>query len=91
MVMKQATVVEILDAVSFRLRTDAIVILDGVTPPNKGSEAEKKAKERLAELVLKKKVSYETTHFDEFGRTRAKVQIDGVDVNKGMADYIKSL
>ncbi|MGQ9679254.1 MAG: thermonuclease family protein [Candidatus Bathyarchaeia archaeon] len=91
MVTKQATVVEILDAVSFRLRTDAIVILDGVTPPNKGSEAEKRAKERLAELVLKRKVSYETTQFDEFGRTRAKVQIDGVDVNESMADYIKSL
>jgi len=91
MVMKQATVVEILDAISFRLRTDAIIVLDGVMPPAKGSEAERKAREKLAELVLKKKVSYETTEFDEFGRTKAKVQIDGVDVNKNMVDYLKSL
>ncbi|MBS7630067.1 thermonuclease family protein [Candidatus Bathyarchaeota archaeon] len=91
MVMKQATVVEILDAISFRLRTDAIIVLDGVTPPAKGSEVEKKAREKLAELVLKKKVSYETTQFDEFGRTRAKVQVDGIDINKNMADYLKSL
>lgn len=91
MVMKQATVIEILDAASFRLRTDAIIILDGVTPPTKGSDAEKKAKEKLAELVLKKKISYETTQFDEFGRTKAKVQIDGIDVNKSMVDYLKSL
>jgi endonuclease YncB( thermonuclease family) len=91
MVMKSGTVVEVLDAVSFRLRTDAILVLDGVEPPTRGSEAEKKAKEKLSELVLKKKVQYEVTEFDELGRTRAKVTIEGLNVNEEMAKYIKGL
>lgn len=91
MVMKSGTVVEIIDAVSFRLRTDAILVLDGVEPPPRGSEGERKAREKLAELVLKKKVQYEITEFDELGRTRAKVNIEGLNVNEEMVKFIKGL
>lgn len=91
MVMRSGTVVEVLDAVSFRLRTDAILVLDGVEPSPRGSEAERKAKERLSELVLKKKVQYEVTEFDELGRTRAKVNIENLNINEEMDKYIKGL
>lgn len=91
MVMKQATVTEILDGTSFRLRTDAILVLDGVTPPSRGSENDKKAKQKLAELVLKKKITYETTQWDQIGRTMAKVTLDGTEINKTIADYLKTL
>ena len=91
MVMKQATVTEILDGTSFRLRTDAILVLDGVTPPAKGSDNDKKAKQKLSELVLKKKITYETTQWDEIGRTKAKVTLDGTDINKAIADYLKTI
>ncbi len=91
MVMRSGTVVEVMDAVSFRLRTDAILVLDGVEPPPRGSEAERRAREKLSELVLKKKVQFEVTEFDEFGRTRAKVNVEGLNINEEMVKYIKGL
>ncbi len=36
MVVKVATPVEIVDGISFRLRTDQIVILEGLTAPAEG-------------------------------------------------------
>lgn len=89
--MKNATVTEILDGVSFRLRTDAIIVLNGVQGPPRGSDADKKAKSKLVDLVLKKKIQYETTEWDTFGRTLAKVSLDGVDINTIMSKFIKTL
>jgi endonuclease YncB( thermonuclease family) len=89
--MKIATAVEVLDGASFRLRTDAIIIIDGLTVPEKGTEIGKKAKQKLEELVLKKKVEYETTTWDPMGRIRATVTVDGVDVRQAMEEYLKSL
>lgn len=89
--MKTATAVEVLDGASFRLRTDAIIIIDGLTLPEKGTELGKKAKQKLEELVLKKKVEYETTTWDPMGRIRATVTVDGVDVRQAMEEYLKSL
>jgi len=92
MVVKVATPVEIVDGISFRLRTDQIVILEGCTAPAKGSEQEKKAMAKLAELVLKKKVAYEGHSIDTFGRTKASVKYeDGTDINKMMADFLAKL
>jgi endonuclease YncB( thermonuclease family) len=91
MVMKTATVVEVMDGGSFRLRTDAIVVVDGLTLPEKGSEKGLKAKQKLEELILKKKVQYESMSWDQLGRTRAKVTVDGMDVNQAMKDYLDSL
>jgi len=92
MVVKVATPVEIVDGISFRLRTDQIVILDGLTVPAKGSDKEKKAMAKLGELVLKKKVAYEGHSIDAFGRTKAQVKFeDGTDVNKLMGDYLATI
>lgn len=92
MVVKVATPVEIVDGISFRLRTDQIVILDGLTAPAKNSEYEKKAMAKLGELVLKKKVSYESHSIDTFGRSKAEVKLeDGTDINKKMTEFLATL
>ncbi len=57
MSLKKATPVEIIDGNSFRLRTDAIIVLEGVEAPDKTTPEGQKAKEKLSELVLKKRSS----------------------------------
>ena len=91
MSLKRATPVEIIDGTSFRLRTDAIIVLDGVEKPEMTTPEGQKAKEKLAELVLKKKVEYETTEWTPMGQTKAKVNLDGLDVNAEMQNFINSL
>ena len=89
--MKKATPVEIIDGNSFRLRTDAIIVLDGVDAPDKSTPEGQKAKDKLAELVLKQKVEYETTEWTPMGQTKANVTLDGVDINAEMKKFITSL
>jgi endonuclease YncB( thermonuclease family) len=91
MSMKKATPVEIMDGKSFRLRTDAIIILDGVEAPDKNTPQGKKAKDKLAELVLNKKVEYETTQWTSMGQTKAIVTLDGVNINEKMKEFLASL
>ena len=89
--MKKATPVEIIDGNSFRLRTDAIIVLDGVETPDKATPEGQKAKNKLAELVLKQKVEYETTEWTPMGQTKANVTLDGVDINAEMKKFIATL
>jgi endonuclease YncB( thermonuclease family) len=91
MSMKKATPVEIMDGKSFRLRTDAIITLDGVEAPDKNTPQGKKAKDKLAELVLNKKVEYETTQWTSMGQTKAIVTLDGVNINEKMKEFLASL
>ncbi len=91
MSLKRATPVEIIDGKSFRLRTDAIIVLEGVDVPDKTTPEGQKAKEKLAELVLKKKVEYETTEWTPMGQTKANVNLDGLDINAEMKNFIAGL
>jgi len=91
MVEKIATAAEIVDGISFRLRTDQIIILNGMPPLERGSEKDRKAAAKLAEFILKKKVAYEATEIDTMGRSKANVKLDGLDVNKAMRDYLATL
>ena len=91
MSMKKATPVEIMDGKSFRLRTDAIIILDGVEAPDKSPPAGQKARNKLAELVLNKKVEYETTQWTSMGQTKAVVTLEGVNINEKMNEFLASL
>ena len=91
MSLKRATPVEIIDGNSFRLRTDAIIVLNGVEVPDKTTPEGQKAIEKLAELVLKKKVEYETTEWTPMGQTKANVTLDGVDINAEMKSFVESL
>ncbi len=89
--MRRATPVEIINGNSFRLRTDAIIVLDGVEAPDINTPEGQKARDKLAELVLKKKVEYETTEWTPMGQTRARVTRDGLDINEEMRKFIESL
>lgn len=91
MSLKRATPVEIIDGKSFRLRTDAIIVLDGVEAPNKTTPEGQKAMEKLSELVYKKKVEYETTEWTPMGQTKAFVTLDGLDINSEMKNFISGL
>jgi endonuclease YncB( thermonuclease family) len=91
MSMKKATPVEIMDGKSFRLRTDAIIVLDGVDVPDRSTPEGKKAKDKLSELVLNKKVEYETTQWNSMGQTKAIVTLDGVNINDEMKEFLASL
>lgn len=91
MSLRRATPVEIIDGKSFRLRTDAIIVLEGVEAPDQNTPKGQKAKEKLAELVLKKKVEYETTEWTPMGQTKANVNLEGLDINAEMQSFINSL
>ena len=91
MSLKRATPVEIIDGNSFRLRTDAIIVLNGVEVPDKTTPEGQKAMEKLTELVLKKKVEYETTEWTPMGQTKANVARDGIDINAEMKKFVESL
>ena len=91
MSLKRATPVEIIDGKSFRLRTDAIIVLNGVEAPNKTTPEGQKAIDKLSELVLKKKVEYETTEWTPMGQTKANVNLDGLDINAEMKKFVESL
>ena len=91
MSMKKATPVEIIDGKSFRLRTDAIIILDGIEAPDKNTPEGKKTMDKLAELILNKKVEYETTQWTPMGQTQAIVSLEGVNINEQMKEFISSL
>jgi endonuclease YncB( thermonuclease family) len=88
--MKKATPVEIMDGKSFRLRTDAIIILDGIDVPDKSTPEGKKAKDKLSEMVLNKKVEYETTQWTSMGQTKAIVTLDGFNINEKMKEFLAS-
>ena len=98
MAPKIATAVEIVDGISFRLRTDNIVILDGVVAPIKNSDKDRLAMAKLAELILKKKcvidnhVNVDGRTFDAFGRSNSQVNLeDGTDINKAMKEFLDKL
>ena len=98
MAPKIATAVEIVDGISFRLRTDNIVILDGVVAPVKNSDKDRLAMAKLAELILKKKcvidnhVNVDGRTFDAFGRSNSQVNLeDGTDINKVMKEFLEKL
>ena len=91
MSLKRATPVEIIDGNSFRLRTDAIIVLNGVEVPDKTTPEGQKTMEKLAELVLKKKVEYETTEWTPMGQTKAHVNREGLNINAEMQSFIDSL
>jgi len=91
MSMKKATPVEIMDGKSFRLRTDAIIVLDGVEVPDKNTPEGKKVKDKLSELVLNKKVEYETTQWTSMGQTKAIVTLEGVNINNEIKEFLASL
>jgi len=88
---RRATVTRVVDAVTFIIRPNMVVKLSGVEPPETGTPDAERAKEKLESLVLRRKVEFETIVWDRLGRSIAIVKVDGVDVNREIGDYLKTL
>ncbi|MGQ9679253.1 MAG: thermonuclease family protein [Candidatus Bathyarchaeia archaeon] len=88
---RKATVVKVYDSSTLIIRPNTAVKLFGVEPLKKGSEMEEKAKMRLEELVLGKKIEFQTLEWDRLGRSIAIVKIDGFNLNEYLKKFIEDL
>ncbi len=88
---RRATVVKVDDPVTFIIRPTMAVRLAGVTPPERGTREAEEARRKLEELVMGKKVEFETLKWDRLGRSVARVVVDGLDVNEEMKAFIGGL
>ena len=79
------------DAATFIIRPNMAVKLAGIQAPPIGTEESHRAKAELERILLRKKVEFETREWDRLGRSIAHVKINGVDVNKVMAEFLESL
>ena len=55
-----------------------------IDAPERGQAFGSRSRERLAELVMRRAVTLEVIDHDQYGRTVAHLQCDGVDVNLEM-------
>ena len=79
------------DAATFIIRPNMAVKLAGIQAPAAGTEESRRAKAELERLLLGKKVEFETRDWDRLGRSIAHVKINGVDVNKAIAEFLAGL
>jgi endonuclease YncB( thermonuclease family) len=89
--VRRATVTRVNDGATFIIRPNMVVKLEGIEAPPWGTPEAEKAKERLEQLILGKKVEFDTREFDRLGRSTAAVKVDGVDVNEEMKRFLESL
>ncbi len=88
--VRRATVTRVDDGATFIIRPNMVVKLEGIEAPPRGTPEAERAKEHLEELILGKKVEFDTREWDRLGRSTAAVQIDGVDVNDEMKKFLES-
>ena len=88
--VRRATVTRVDDGASFIIRPNMVVKLDGIEPPPRGTPEAVRAKEHLEQLILGKKVEFDTREWDRLGRSTALVKVDGVDVNEEMKRFLES-
>ncbi len=88
--VRRATVTRVDDGASFIIRPNMVVKLDGVEPPSRGTPEAERAKEHLEQLILGKKVEFDTREWDRLGCSKAAVQVDGMDVNEEMKRFLES-
>lgn len=88
--VRRATVTRVNDGATFIIRPNMVVKLEGIEPPPRGTPEAERAKERLEQLILGKKVEFDTREWDRLGRSIALVQINGVDVNEEMKKFLGS-
>lgn len=88
---RRAMVIRVYDAITFVIRPNMAVKLAGIEPPARGTQEAAKAREKLESLVKGKTVKFETLDWDRLGRSIAHVMVDETDVNKAMAEFLKTL
>jgi endonuclease YncB( thermonuclease family) len=89
--VRRATVTRIEDGGTFIIRPNMAVKLMGVDVPPRGTSEAERAKGRLEELVLGRRVEFDVGEWDRLGRSIAAVRVDGVDVNEEMRRFTESL
>jgi endonuclease YncB( thermonuclease family) len=88
--VRRATVTRVDNGATFIIRPNMVVKLKGITAPPRGTPEAERAKERLEQLILGKKVEFDTIEWDRLGRSIALVKVDGVDVNEEMKKFLES-
>ena len=88
---RRATVIRVDDAATFIIRPNMVVKLRGVDPPTRGTPEDQAGRERLAELVMGKKVEFDTLEWDRLGRSVALATVEGLDLNEEMKGFVSSL
>ena len=67
-------------------RTPYTVRLSGLDAPEKGQPYGKKSKQALSAMIYKKIVRVDGSKQDRYGRTIARLYVDGLDVNAAMIE-----
>lgn len=84
------TVIRILDGDTVEImgkgRKPYKVRLSGIDAPEKRQPYGKKSKQALAKLVFKKIVRVDGSKHDRYGRTIARLYVDGQDINAAMIE-----
>ena len=85
MAKRKETVTRVIDGDTFRTSSRKhSVRLANVNAPEKGRKGGTKATQQLKSLIQGKKVEVETIVRDVYGRTVARVKVDGKSVNLAM-------
>ncbi|MBS7630066.1 hypothetical protein KEJ47_00585 [Candidatus Bathyarchaeota archaeon] len=86
---RRATVMRVYDSTTLIIRPNTAIKLYGIEPLKRGSEIEEKAKLRLEELTLGKKIEFQTIEWDRLGRSIAIVKVDGFNLNEYLKKFIE--
>jgi len=74
---------EVMIELGFGVKQEFHVRLDGIDTPEKNTEAGKKAKAFVTELILNKEVILKDQGAEKYGRARASIELmDGTDLTK---------
>jgi endonuclease YncB( thermonuclease family) len=85
MAKRKETVTRVIDGDTFRTSSRKhSVRLANVNAPEKGRKGGAKATQQLKSLIQDKKVEVETIARDKYGRSVARVKVDGKSVNLSM-------
>ena len=85
MAKRKETVTRVIDGDTFRTSSRKhSVRLANVNAPEKGRKGGFKATQQLKSLIQSKKVEVETIARDKYGRSVARVKVDGKSVNLAM-------
>ena len=85
MAKRKETVTRVIDGDTFRTSSRKhSVRLANVDAPEKGRKGGTKATQQLKKLIQGKKVEVETIARDKYGRSVARVKVDGKSVNLAM-------
>jgi micrococcal nuclease len=79
---------EVMIELGFGVKQEFHVRLDGIDTPEKNTEAGKKAKQLVSDLILNKEVILQDKGAEKYGRARASIELmDGTDLTKYLIEH----